>query len=81
MSTRPTTTPAEINFAWLLRLRWATIAGQAVTIAGVRFGMDPETSSCRSDRCWRWWARRSRSTSRASPPRASRRRANRGCSP
>jgi two-component system, sensor histidine kinase RegB len=42
MSTRPTTTPAEINFAWLLRLRWATIAGQAVTIAGVRFGMDLE---------------------------------------
>ena len=38
---RPTT-PAEINFAWLLRLRWATIAGQAVTIGGVRFGMDLE---------------------------------------
>jgi len=39
MSTR-TTTPAEINFAWLIRLRWAAIAGQAVTILAVRFGMD-----------------------------------------
>jgi two-component system sensor histidine kinase RegB len=32
-------TPAEINFGWLIRLRWATIAGQALTIAFVRFGM------------------------------------------
>jgi two-component system, sensor histidine kinase RegB len=31
--------PARINFSWLLRLRFATIAGQAVTIAVVRFGM------------------------------------------
>jgi two-component system sensor histidine kinase RegB len=41
MRARPTT-PAEINFAWLLRLRWASIAGQAVTIAAVRFAMDLE---------------------------------------
>lgn len=27
------------NFAWLLRLRWGAIAGQAVTIAGVHFLM------------------------------------------
>jgi two-component system sensor histidine kinase RegB len=33
------TTPAQINFGWLIRLRWATIAGQAVTITAVRFGM------------------------------------------
>ena len=33
------TTPVEINFGWLIRLRWATIAGQALTIAAVRFGM------------------------------------------
>ena len=32
-------TPAEINFGWLIRLRWATIAGQALTIAVARFGM------------------------------------------
>jgi two-component system sensor histidine kinase RegB len=31
--------PAEVNFAWLIRLRWATIAAQAVTIAIVRFGL------------------------------------------
>ncbi|HXJ19030.1 MAG TPA: ATP-binding protein [Polyangia bacterium] len=31
--------PARINFGWLIRLRFATIAGQAVTIAAVRFGM------------------------------------------
>jgi len=31
--------PNRINFAWLVRLRWATIAGQLVTILGVRFGM------------------------------------------
>jgi two-component system, sensor histidine kinase RegB len=31
--------PARINFSWLIRLRFATIAGQAVTIAAVRFGM------------------------------------------
>jgi len=30
-------TSAEINFAWLIRLRWATIAAQVVTIALVRF--------------------------------------------
>jgi two-component system sensor histidine kinase RegB len=31
--------PARINFGWLIRLRFATIAGQALTIAVVRFGM------------------------------------------
>jgi two-component system, sensor histidine kinase RegB len=31
--------PARINFGWLIRLRFATIAGQALTIAAVRFGM------------------------------------------
>ena len=31
--------PARINFGWLIRLRFATIAGQAITIAAVRFGM------------------------------------------
>ena len=31
--------PARINFSWLVRLRFATIAGQAVTIAAVRLGM------------------------------------------
>ncbi len=31
--------PARINFGWLIRLRFATIAGQALTIAGVRYGM------------------------------------------
>jgi two-component system sensor histidine kinase RegB len=30
-------TAAEINFGWLIRLRWATIAGQAVTVVVVRF--------------------------------------------
>jgi two-component system sensor histidine kinase RegB len=34
--------PAEVNFAWLIRLRWATIAAQAVTIAIVRFGLHIE---------------------------------------
>jgi two-component system sensor histidine kinase RegB len=34
--------PARINFGWLVRLRFATIAGQAVTIAGVRWGMNLE---------------------------------------
>jgi two-component system sensor histidine kinase RegB len=31
--------PNRINFAWLVRLRWSTIAGQLVTIAAVRFAM------------------------------------------
>src|SRR5262249_53435843 len=31
--------PNRINFAWLVRLRWSTIVGQLVTVAGVRFGM------------------------------------------
>lgn len=31
--------PARINFSWLIRLRFATIVGQAVTIAVVRLGM------------------------------------------
>jgi two-component system, sensor histidine kinase RegB len=34
--------PARINFGWLIRLRFATIAGQALTIAAVRFGMNLE---------------------------------------
>lgn len=32
-------TAAEINFGWLVRLRWSTIAGQLLTIAVVRWGM------------------------------------------
>jgi two-component system sensor histidine kinase RegB len=32
--------PARINFGWLVRLRFATVAGQALTIAAVRWGMD-----------------------------------------
>jgi two-component system sensor histidine kinase RegB len=31
--------PDRINLAWLVRLRWATIGGQLVTIGAVRFGM------------------------------------------
>src|SRR5690242_4187194 len=31
---------ARINFGWLIRLRFATIAGQALTIAAVRFAMN-----------------------------------------
>lgn len=34
--------PARINFGWLIRLRFATVAGQALTIAAVRWGMDLE---------------------------------------
>ncbi|HXT99308.1 MAG TPA: ATP-binding protein [Polyangia bacterium] len=34
--------PARINFGWLVRLRFATVAGQALTIAWVRFGMNLE---------------------------------------
>jgi two-component system sensor histidine kinase RegB len=34
--------PARINFGWLVRLRFATVAGQALTIAAVRFGMNLE---------------------------------------
>src|SRR5579862_977227 len=34
--------PARINFGWLVRLRFATVAGQALTIVGVRFGMNLE---------------------------------------
>jgi len=34
--------PARINFGWLVRLRFATVAGQALTIAWVRFGMSLE---------------------------------------
>ncbi len=35
----PTGTPQEINFSWLVKLRWGAIAGQLVTILGVQFGM------------------------------------------
>jgi two-component system, sensor histidine kinase RegB len=34
--------PARINFGWLVRLRFATVAGQALTIAVVRWGMNVE---------------------------------------
>ncbi|HEY5090198.1 MAG TPA: sensor histidine kinase, partial [Polyangia bacterium] len=34
--------PARINFGWLIRLRFATVVGQALTIAAVRWGMDLE---------------------------------------
>jgi two-component system sensor histidine kinase RegB len=34
--------PARINFGWLVRLRFATVAGQALTIAVVRWGMKVE---------------------------------------
>ena len=34
--------PARINFGWLVRLRFATVAGQALTIAAVRWGMKVE---------------------------------------
>src|SRR5450631_2103973 len=32
--------PARINFGWLIRLRFATVVGQALTIGAVRWGMD-----------------------------------------
>ena len=32
--------PSRINFGWLVRLRFATVAGQTLTIVAVRFGMD-----------------------------------------
>lgn len=31
--------PNQINFDWLIRLRWSMIAGQLVTIVGVRVGL------------------------------------------
>ena len=34
--------PARINFGWLVRLRFGTVAGQALTIAVVRWGMNLE---------------------------------------
>ncbi len=34
--------PTRINFGWLVRLRFATVAGQALTIVGVRFAMNLE---------------------------------------
>jgi two-component system, sensor histidine kinase RegB len=43
MDARPTSepiSPARINFGWLIRLRFATVAGQALTIAAVRWAMD-----------------------------------------
>jgi two-component system sensor histidine kinase RegB len=43
MEVRPSsepTSPARINFGWLIRLRFATVIGQALTIAAVRWGMD-----------------------------------------
>jgi two-component system, sensor histidine kinase RegB len=41
-TTSEPTSPAGINFGWLIRLRFATVAGQALTIAVVRWGMDLE---------------------------------------
>lgn len=35
----PVAPAARINFGWLIRLRFATIAGQAITMAVVRLGM------------------------------------------
>jgi len=35
----PVTPAARINFGWLIRLRFATIAGQAITVVVVRLGM------------------------------------------
>src|ERR1700690_825399 len=43
MAVRPTsepTSPTRINFGWLIRLRFATVVGQALTIGAVRWGMD-----------------------------------------
>src|SRR5450631_296768 len=34
--------PSRINFGWLVRLRFATVAGQTLTIVAVRFGMSLE---------------------------------------
>ena len=34
--------PSRINFGWLVRLRFATVAGQTLTIVAVRFGMNLE---------------------------------------
>src|SRR6185312_7762874 len=34
--------PARINFGWLVRLRFATVAGRAMVIVGVRVGMNLE---------------------------------------
>ena len=31
--------PDRINFDWLIRLRWAAIAGQLITIGAVHFAM------------------------------------------
>src|SRR6516225_7944180 len=33
-------TAAEINFGWLIRLRWATIAGQAVVVVRFVLGLE-----------------------------------------
>jgi two-component system, sensor histidine kinase RegB len=33
-------TAAQINFGWVVQLRWATIAGQILTIVAVRWAMD-----------------------------------------
>ena len=38
----PVSSPSRINFGWLVRLRFATVAGQALTIVVVRFGMNLE---------------------------------------
>jgi two-component system, sensor histidine kinase RegB len=34
--------PSRINFGWLVRLRFATVAGQTLTVVAVRFGMNLE---------------------------------------
>jgi len=34
-----TTLPDQINYGWLIRLRWSMVAGQLLTILGVRWGL------------------------------------------
>ena len=43
--------PARINFGWLVRLRFATVPGQAMTIVAVRLGMNLEIPLAP---LWRW---------------------------
>ena len=39
MTTAGTRDPDRINLDWLIRLRWAAIGGQLITIAAVQFAM------------------------------------------
>src|SRR4029453_14198485 len=36
--------PDRINFDWLIRLRWAAIAGQLITVGAVHFAMQLDRS-------------------------------------